>query len=106
MLSDKDDFLHAVAIRRVPVAEQARFLFHQFDELFFRSGGVPLAGFGKVFLCACLLEEVRHVGIVLEIADAFGADDVRAPMLLEKIIELVEVESGTTVIDKRTDAVF
>ena len=79
MLTDKHDFLHAVAIFLIPVARQARFLLHHLRQFVLRCGGIPQAGFRQLFLAACLLKEERHVAVVGKIADALGADHVFRP---------------------------
>ena len=68
MLADEYQLLHAVAVFRVPVFHEVRVLASDFLQVFFGSGGVPLAGGLELELTACLLEEVGHVGVVAEVA--------------------------------------
>ena len=90
VLADEDNLLHAVAVLFVPVAKQARLLFHQLDEVFFGRGG----------------KEVGHVAVVAEVAHAFGADDVLGPAGGDEVVELVDVEGRSAVVYKCADAVF
>ena len=106
MLSDEDKFLHTVAVFRIPVTHQPRFLPFQFRQVLFGGGSVPQSGFRKLLLHACLFKQVRHVAIVAEVADAFGTDDVARPSGGDEVVELVDVESRTAIVDKRTDAIF
>ena len=43
--ADKDELYHAVAVDVVPVAFESGFAGHEELELFFRGGGIPVAGF-------------------------------------------------------------
>ena len=70
VLADDDELLHAVAVDGVPVAGEAGLAEHVAFEFVGRSGGKPLAGFGDALLASGLLEEVRHVGVLLEVHNA------------------------------------
>ncbi|CDA46640.1 putative uncharacterized protein [Bacteroides stercoris CAG:120] len=59
-----------------------------------------------MFLRACLFKKVGHVAVVAEIAYAFGTDDVAAPSGGDEMVEFVNVECRTAVINESTDAVF
>lgn len=93
VLANEDNLLHAVAVLFVPVAKQARLLFHQLDEVFFGRGGIPLSGLGELLLHACLLKEVGHVAVVAEVAYTLGADNVLRPAGGDEVVELVDVHS-------------
>lgn len=55
----------------------------------------------------CLpVQKVGHVAVVAEIAYAFGTDDVAAPSGSDEMVEFVNVECRTAVINESTDAVF
>ena len=41
MLPDENQLDHAVSVFLVPVAHQSGLLHHQFDKVFFGSGGIP-----------------------------------------------------------------
>ena len=90
----------------VPVAHQSGFLTHQFNQVFFGGCGIPQPGFGQLFLSACLFKKVGHVAVVAEIASAFGTDDVAAPSGSDEMVEFVNVECRTAVVNESTDAVF
>ena len=100
MLTNEHDFLHAVSILFIPVGTQGSIAFHHLCQLFLGHGGKPLACLSDADLLACLLEEVTHVHLVLEVADAFGADDALRPFAGYEFIEESEVEGATTVIEK------
>ena len=106
VLADEDYLLHAVSVFFVPVAHQSGFLTHQFNQVFFGGCGIPQAGFGQLFLRACLFKKVGHVAVVAEIAYAFGTDDVAAPSGGDEMVEFVNVECRTAVVNESTDAVF
>lgn len=106
VLANEDNLLHAVAVLFVPVAKQARLLFHQLDEVFFGRGGIPLSCLGELLLYASLLEEVGHVAVVAEVAYTLGADNVLRPAGGDEVVELVDVEGRSAVVYKRADAVF
>ena len=106
MLPDEDEFLHTVAVLVVPVLTQARIAVHQILELVLRHRCVPLAGVAQAHLTACLLEEIARVGLVLEPADALGADNTLRPLAGYELVEQTERERAAGVVDKRADAVF
>ena len=106
VLADEDYLLHAVSVFFVPVAHQSGFLTHQFNQVFFGGCGIPQPGFGQLFLSACLFKKVGHVAVVAEIAYAFGTDDVAAPSGSDEMVEFVNVECRTAVVNESTDAVF
>ena len=106
VLADEDYLLHAVSVLFVPVAHQSGFLTHQFNQVFFGGCGIPQPGFGQLFLSACLFKKVGHVAVVAEIAYAFGTDDVAAPSGGDEMVEFVNVECRTAVVNESTDAVF
>lgn len=55
----------------------------------------------------CLpVQKVGHVAVVAEIAYAFGTDDVAAPSGGDEMVEFVNVECRTAVVNESTDAVF
>ena len=41
----------------IPISQQSRFLSHQFYQVFFGGGSIPLSGFGYFLLYPCLLKE-------------------------------------------------
>ena len=101
VLADEDYLLHAVSVFFVPVAHQSGFLTHQFNQVFFGGCGIPQAGFGQLFLRACLFKKVGHVAVVAEIAYAFGTDDVAAPSGGDEMVEFVNVECRTAVVNEK-----
>lgn len=106
LLTDEDELLHAVAILLVPVAAQPRLAVHQFAQLVFGHGGIPLSGILETHLAACLLEEVAHVGLVGKPAHALAADDALGPEAGDKLVEARQVERTAAVIDKGTYTVL
>ena len=87
MLADEDEFLHAVAILVVPVAAQAGLLLHQFGKFFLRHCGIPLSGISQTDLTTSLFEHRTDVRLVLEPADALGADDACGPLASHELVE-------------------
>lgn len=60
-----------------------------------------------IFFCtAGLFKEEGRVTVVAEVADTLGADDAARPFGSDKMIELVNVECRTAVIDEGADAVL
>ncbi len=57
MLTDEYNLLHAVTVLFIPISQQSRFLSHQFYQVFFGGGSIPLSGFGYFLLYPCLLKE-------------------------------------------------
>ena len=65
-----------------------------------------MSGFSYFLLYTCLFKEEGHVAVVAEIAYAFGTDDVAAPSGGDEMVEFVNVECRTAVVNESTDAVF
>ncbi len=99
MLSDDDELDHSVAVDGIPVAGESGLAEHEVAELVGRGCGIPEPCLGELFLRACLLEEVGHVAVVLEVDDALGADDVFGPVAGYEAVEAVEVEGEAAEID-------
>lgn len=106
MLTNEDQFLHAVAVAVVPIALQARVLLLEETQLVFGHRGVPLASLTNAHLLAGLLEHVAHIGFVVEPADAFRPNNAFRPAAGYKLIEQSKVQSGATIVDIRADAIF
>ena len=106
MLANYYEFNHAVAVFGIPVAGKAGLVLHELHEFFFGSAGKPESGFGELFLYAGLFEEIRHVGVVLEVDDTFGADYIRRPVSVDEEVEFVDVESFATIVYECLYAVF
>ena len=106
VLADEDDFLHTVAVFVVPVVSQAGVAAHHLDEFVFGHGGKPESGFVEFDLHAGLFEEVRHVFVVREIADALCSDYVARPVEVDEAVEFLHVESFASIVDKGADAIF
>ena len=82
------------------------FLAHQFYHVFFGSGGIPLSGFSYFLLYTCLFKEEGHVAVVAEVADTLGADNAAGPFGSDIVVELMNVECRTAVVDKCANTVF
>lgn len=106
VLADEYELDHAVAVFGIPVAGKAGLVLHELHEFFFGSAGKPESGFGELFLYAGLFEEIRHVGVVLEVDDTFGADYIRRPVSVDEEVEFVDVESFATIVYECLYAVF
>lgn len=106
VLADEYELDHAVAVFGIPVAGKAGLVLHELHEFFFGSTGKPESGFGELFLYAGLFEEIRHVGVVLEVDDAFGADYIRRPVSVDEEVEFVDVESFAAIVYECLYAVF
>ena len=106
VLSDEDEFLHAVAVLVVPVATEAWIALHEVLQFIFGHGGVPLAGIADADLFVGLLEDVAGILFVVEVADVLGTDDALGPFAGHKLVEESEVEGTATVVDVGPDAVF
>ena len=106
VLANEDELLHAVTILFVPISLEAWILSHELLQLILRHCGVPLAGITDAHLFAGLLEDVACILFILEVADAFGADDAFGPFASHKLVKQSEVEGTTAVVDVGSDAVF
>ena len=106
MLTDEHYLLHAVAPGVVPVAQQSWFAAHKVDQFFLFHRGIPQSCLAQRLLYASLFEEERHVCVVGEVADALGTDDVLGPLCGDEVVELVNVERFTAVVDVGADAIF
>ena len=106
MLANEDEFLHAVTVLIVPVLAQSGILLHELLQLVFGHGGIPLSCIADADLLACLFEDIADVALVVEVADALGADDALRPLSGYELVEQAEVEGATVVIDVGADAIF
>ena len=106
MLTDKDEFLHAVAILFVPVFLQLGVRGHHVLELVFWHCGIPLTGIAQRYLAACLFEDIADVLLALEITDTLGTDNALRPLAGYKLVEQTEIQRTTGIINKSADAVF
>ena len=106
MLADEDQLLHAVTILLVPVATQARVLFHELLQLIFRHCGVPLSGIAQANLLAGLLKDVADVLLVFKPADTLGAYDTLGPLASNEFVEQAKVEGTTGVVNVSADAIL
>ena len=98
MLTNEDEFLHAIAVLVVPVFAQLGIIRHELHEFFFGHGSKPLTGFAQVKLFAGLLEEVAHVVFFGKIAHSFATQHVLRPVRRDELIEEPEVERFSRVI--------
>ena len=96
VLTDKDQLLHAVAVALVPVALQTGILLHEDLQFLLGHRSIPLTGITQTDLLACLLEDVTHIGLIVEPADAFRADHTLRPTTGNKLVEESQVESRPT----------
>ena len=87
MLTDEDEFLHAVAILLVPIATEARIPVHELLQLILGHCGVPLASITDTDLLACLLKDVAGIQFVVEVTDAFGANNAFGPFAGDELVE-------------------
>ena len=106
MLANEDELLHAVTNLFVPVATEAGISLHELLQLIFGHGGIPLACIADADLLASLLKDVADIFFVLEVADAFCADDTLGPFAGYELIEESQVEGAATEVYVSTDAVF
>ena len=104
--SYKHYLLHAVAIGRIPVVLQPLVAGQDGLQFLFGHGGIPLARLMQGHLSACLLEEIAHVLLALEIAHALGADDAFGPLASNEVVEITKVERATAIEHPGADAVF
>ena len=106
MLTNEHNLLHAVAVLLVPVGSQGGIALHHLGQLVFGHRGEPLACLTDAHLLACLLEEVAHVHLVVEIADALGADHALGPLVCHEVIKHTQFHGAAAIVHKRTDAIF
>ena len=105
-LPDEDEFLHAIAVRLVPVASQVGVTRQHFLQVLLRHGGKPLSGLADGNLTARLLEDVAHVALVAEVTDTLGADDGFRPVARHKLVEASQIHRLAAIPDKCANAVF
>ncbi len=106
VLTDNHELDHTVAIFRVPVAHHVGIVALEHLEVLFGRGGKPEPGLSEPFLHSGLLEEIRHVGIIIEVAYTFGAYDVLGPFFSYEPIEFIYVKRFTSEIYESADAIF
>ena len=87
MLTDKYEFLHAVAELIVPVATETWIPVHKLLKFVFGHRGIPLASVTNAHLFAGLFKDITGVLLVLKIADTLGADNAFWPFSGHKLIE-------------------
>ena len=87
VLTDKNQFLHPVAVLLVPVFAQLRVVCHELHQFLFGHGSEPLSCLTEVELFACLFEEVAHVVFFRKIAHAFASQHILRPMRRDELIE-------------------
>ena len=104
--ADKYQLYHSVAIDWVTVTCEIRILFHKHTAVFFRSGGIPFTGLGKILLHSGLLEEQGHIAVMAEIQHTFATYDILWPQTGAEIIKAAEVERRTAIIYESTYTVF
>ena len=98
MLSDKNKFLHPVAINRVPVTGKSRILNHHNGKLVLRHRGIPQARILHGNLLSSLFKKIALVIIRVKITDSLGPDYTLRPMLRHKIVKLIDIERPTVII--------
>ena len=106
VLADEDEFLHTVAELVIPITTEAWILLHELLEFIFGHSGVPLASVADADLFASLFKDVAGVLFVVEVADAFGADDALGPFASYEFVEEPEVKGTAAIVDVGSDAVF
>lgn len=106
ILANENEFYHTVAVFVVPVAEYRGVLLHQFAQFVFGRGGVPVSGLCKFFLRTGLFENIGHVGVVAEIENTLCTYYVRGPFRVDEVVEAVDVEWLTAIINICLNAVF
>ena len=87
VLSDEDEFLHAVAVLVIPIATEAWIAPHEVLQLIFGHRGIPLAGITDADLLTGLLKDVTGILFVVEVADALGTDDALWPFASDELVE-------------------
>ena len=65
-----------------------------------------MSGFSYFLLYTCLFKEEGHVAVVAEVADTLGADNAAGPFGSDIVVELMNVECRTAVVDKCANTVF
>ena len=106
VLTDENEFLHPVAVGFFPILLQSRVLFHELAQLKLRHGCVPLSRIAHAHLFSGLFENVTDVLFAVEVGQSLAADDVLGPFSCHEVIEEVDVERASAIIDKRLDVVF
>ena len=94
---DEHYLLHAVAIGGIPVVLQPLVAGQDGLQFLLGHGGIPLARLVQRYLSACLLKEIAHVLLALEIAHALGADDAFGPLASNEVVEITKVERTTAI---------
>ena len=106
MLTDKNNLLHTVTIFIVPITQQARFPAHHFHQFFFRCCGIPQTCFFQFLLHTGLFKKERHVRVIAKVTYPLSTDNITAPFGSNKMVELMNIERRTTIVNKSTDAIF
>ena len=65
-----------------------------------------MSGLGEFLLHSGLFEEIRHVGVVVEVADTLGTDNVFRPFLCYIIVEFIDVKGFACEIYESADAIL
>ena len=106
MYAYEDEFLHAVAIGRVPIVLQPLVACQDGLEFLLGHGGIPLSCLVQGHLSAGLFEEVAHVFLALEVAHALGAYDALGPLACHEVVEVAKVQRSAAVEHPCADAIL
>jgi hypothetical protein len=106
MYPNEYNLLHAVAIGGIPVVLQPLVAGQDGLQFLLGHGGIPLASLMQGHLSACLLKEVAHVLLALEITHALGTDDAFGPLASNEVVEITKVERAAAIEHPGADAVF
>jgi hypothetical protein len=106
MLTNEHELNHAVAVHGVPVAGKVGLVEHHLAQLISGSCGIPQSALSELLLHTGLLKEIRHVGVLAEIYQAFCSDDVFLPFFGDKIVEFVDIERSAAIIYKGLYAIL
>ena len=106
VLTNKNEFLHAVTIMLIPIALEHRVLRHHLHKFFLRHGGIERTCLLEIELLTGLLKKIAHVILLFEIAHSFAADDILIPMACHEFVKSPQIKWTTTVIDESGDTIL